>query len=264
MKHKKHIIYFIMVLFAGCIFRMGKVPPWKNNITLNEMLGYEKKQKLLIINCDDIGIHPALTDGAVRVMKSGLVKSASMIVNDRNDKELKRIAKIAKKNPQWGFGIHLSLNDEYQETFPWGPVASKKECPTLYNEKGLAWKTREEAQVKVDPKDAEKEWEAQVLKAKSFGIHLTHIDSHMGTYFFKSKYPGSGQGWFCPVVRETRRERFSHMKGVVDAEPNQEALGTNTQRPDKAHYRHCSHRSHDHRDHCPKHSHCGAWDSSDP
>lgn len=213
----KYFILVIMIFSSGCFFRMGRAPFWDLSKTLNEILNFEKNQKLLVINCDDIGMHPTITDGAIEVMKSGLVKSASIIANDRNDKELERIALIVKENPQWGFGIHLFLSNEYQEDFPWSPVLTKKEVPTLYNEKGLAWKTRKEALCKVDPEEAEKEWEAQILKAKKYGISLSHIDCHQGVYYFESKYPGSDpKGLTKAAVRLAEKYKLPLVMNTYD------------------------------------------------
>ena len=156
---------------------------------LAEKLGYSADAKLLVVNSDDTGAHPSFTKGVFEIMKYGMVKSTSIIVNDRNDAELIQIAALASEHPDWGFGIHLSLTNEYQEDFPWKPVLSKDIVPTLYNDKGLAWETTAEVAIKVDPAHAALEFEAQIKKGIKLGIDLTHIDSHMGTAYMDSEFP---------------------------------------------------------------------------
>jgi hypothetical protein len=124
-------------------------------------------------------------------MAHGIVKSASIIVTDRNDAELDRISAIAKQCPDWGFGIHLTLTNEYQNAHPWHAVLPKELVPTLYNNAGFAWSSTKEVEAHVNPAHASLEFEAQIEKAYKHGINLSHIDSHMGTYYLTSSYPNA-------------------------------------------------------------------------
>ncbi len=200
MKKNYSVLIVIIILFlAGCasimekalIYKMENAPLGPNQKNIAEELGYDANAKLIVVNSDDTGGHPAFTEGTFKVMKFGLVKSTSVLVNDRNDSDLAKIAKIAKQNPEWGIGIHLSLTNEYQEAYPWTPVLSQEEVPSLYNAKGLAWEKIEEIEKNVNPDHAAMEFEAQIRKALKSGIQLTHIDSHMGTYYRNCKYPGA-------------------------------------------------------------------------
>lgn len=173
------------------IFKMPPPPHERSDQNLAQLLGHPRDAKLLVVNSDDTGAHPAFTDGYFEVASSGMVLSTSIIVNDRNDTELKRIAEWQQQNPGIGIGIHLNLNCEYQDGYPWAPVASREIAPTLYNESDLAWEKVDEVLEYVDPAHALIEFEAQVLKAVAAGIELSHIDSHMGTIYLDSRYPGA-------------------------------------------------------------------------
>ncbi len=173
------------------IYKMRNAPPNNDQRNLAEELGYPADTKLLVVNSDDTGGHPAFVDGVFDVMESGLVKSTSVLVHDHNDEDLSRVAKIAKENPEWGFGIHLVLTNEYQENCPWRPVLPEEQVPSLYNDKGLMWEKISEIESNVDPRHAALEFEAQIEKALQFGIPLTHIDSHMGTAYRDSQFPGA-------------------------------------------------------------------------
>ena len=113
------------------------------------------------------------------------------MAHDRNDVELQSIAEISNENPEWGFGIHLWLTNEYQENCEWKTVLPQGEVPSLYNNKGLSCETIAEVEQYVDPKHAVLELEAQIRKAIDVGIKLPRIDSHMGTVYRASRFPGA-------------------------------------------------------------------------
>ncbi|MEZ5004042.1 MAG: ChbG/HpnK family deacetylase [Chitinophagales bacterium] len=188
------VVSLLVILINPVNLLLYKVKPssfLEDGKNIAQILGYDKNAKLLVVNSDDSGGHPNFTDGILEVMEFGLVKSTSIIVNDRNDEELKRIAELAKLHPDWGIGIHLSLNNEYQENYPWAPVLSQDVAPSLYNEDGLAWEKVAQVEQYVDPVQAAMEYEAQIEKALQYGIKLTHIDSHMGTAYIDCAYEGA-------------------------------------------------------------------------
>ena len=185
------ILFGVFVTQKDWIFRMDKVPLGPNNKNLAEELGYAADAKLLVVNSDDSCAHPSFTEGLFKAMESGLVKSTSVIVHDRNDDDLIRMAEAAKQHPELGVGIHLALTNEYQHNHPWKPVLSKDIVPTLYNDQGLSWASIAEVEKNVNPEHAAMEFEAQIQKALRLGIQLTHIDSHMGTIYSDSYFPGA-------------------------------------------------------------------------
>jgi hypothetical protein len=175
-------------LFQGFVYRMAPPPFGPNGKNLAQELGFEKDVKLLVVNSDDTGASPTFTDGILKVVPVGIVRSTSVIVHNRNNQELTRIAKITKKHKDWGVGIHLMLTNEYRDGYPCAPVLPKSLVPKLYNDKGLAWEKISEVETNVNPTQAEMEFSAQTDKALRAGIKLTHIESHMGTYYRQSSY----------------------------------------------------------------------------
>ncbi len=191
-------IALCFILFKKCIdpvtllvFKMPSVTNYTESKTLEELIGYPKNTKLLVVNSDDTAAHPTFTDGVFKLLKYGIVKSTSVIVHDHNDQELQRIAKEIAKHPDWGIGIHLTLTNEYQDTYPWKPVLPKDIVPSLYNSKGLAWEKIEEVVKYANPKEVALEFDAQIRKAIANGIDPSHLDSHMGTMYRDSEYPGA-------------------------------------------------------------------------
>lgn len=190
------LVCFILVLpYSGLLkhilWRMDPAPLFPNGHNLAQELGFERDAKLLVINSDDTAANPTFTHGIIKVMEKGLVRSNSVIVNDRNDAELERNARLSKQHPDWGFGVHLMLTNEYQEAYPWALVLSKDVVPSLYNDKGLAWASVAEVEQHANPAEVELEFKAQIQKALDAGINVSHIDSHMGTYYRQSGFAGA-------------------------------------------------------------------------
>jgi hypothetical protein len=190
-------------LLQQVVWRMDSAPLGPDGNNLAQALGHAKEAKLLIVNSDDTGANPTFTHGILDVMPMGSVRSNSVIVTRDNDKELHRIAEIAKQNPEWGFGVHLMLTNEYQHDFPWTPVLSKQQVPSLYNTQGLAWEKISEVEIFVNPEHVKREFIAQVQKAIDAGIPVDHIDSHMGTYYRQSRFPGAQPNGLINAAIET-------------------------------------------------------------
>ena len=113
------------------------------------------------------------------------------------------MAKFAKNNPKFDYGIHLTLTCEW-ENYKFGPVLSISEVPSLVDDNGHFFKTREELRKNTRAEDVEKELQAQIEKVIKFGLNPTHIDSHMYSVgadpeFFKI-YKDLGKKYNLPVL----------------------------------------------------------------
>ena len=150
-----------------------------NSQTIAEKLGYEKNAKLLIVHADDAGLSHSVNTATIKAFEESGISSASIMVPCPWFPE---IAAYAKKNPQYDFGLHLTLTAEWKN-FQWGGVLSAKEIPSLLDKNGFFYTTSEEVAAKANPKEVEKELMAQVERAMAFGVKPTHLDSHMGSLF---------------------------------------------------------------------------------
>lgn len=152
--------------------------------SLVEKLGYKPTDKLLIINCDDVGMCHSANLAAIEGMESGLISSATIMTPCPWFNE---IAEYSRTHPEKNFGIHLTHTAEWK-FYRWGPVAPETNVKGLLDSEGYLWRSIEEVYSHSTPEEALIEGRAQIKKALDAGIKLTHIDSHMGTMQLKPEY----------------------------------------------------------------------------
>lgn len=144
--------------------------------TLAEQLGYSDKDILVIVNIDDVGLHKDETDASFRALNFGMAKSGSIMVPCPN---FNQTVDLWSKNPEIDLGIHLTLTCEWGEKYPWTPVLSKADVPSLYNPEGIMWQSVGELLQHAKRIEIEMELEAQINKIIDTGLNPTHLDYHM-------------------------------------------------------------------------------------
>ena len=151
---------------------------------LAERLGFKATDKILIINCDDIGNSHASNAAVIDAMTNGLVTSATIMVPCPWFPE---IAAYAKANPNADFCLHLTHTAEWKG-YKWGPIASKSDVPGLVDAQGYLYPDIMQVYKNATPEQAYIEAKAQIKKALAAGIDVTHLDSHMGTLQYNDAY----------------------------------------------------------------------------
>ena len=152
--------------------------------TIQERLGYSKDAKLLILHADDLGVAHAEDSASIYALENGYVSSGSIMVPCP---WLSEIANYAATHPNADLGIHLTLTSEWKY-YKWGPVSVKDKTSSLVNSRGYFYDDVDSLGKMAKLSEIETELRSQVEKAIQFGIHPTHLDSHMGSCFFNKDY----------------------------------------------------------------------------
>lgn len=126
----------------------------------------------LIVNADDLGLHPALDAGILRAHREGIVTSATLLVMGPSAAEA-----VPRARAQGlALGVHLALSTAL------APAAPAAEVPTVapggrlrasWADFARAWITGRVRRVEV-----ERELSAQLAKARELGAEVDHLDAH--------------------------------------------------------------------------------------
>lgn len=128
----------------------------------------------LIFNADDFGISQGVNEAIFKAHTQGVLNSTSIMITL---KYVPQALELAKQMPNLNIGLHANLTNE-------NSVLPKEEIPLLVDENGkfkhgfVNLAILSVLHPKELKKQAKKEIRAQIEKAISCGIKLTHLDSH--------------------------------------------------------------------------------------
>ena len=146
--------------------------------TLTERLGHGPDDRLVIVNCDDLGSSHAANVGVYEAVRDGVATSASLMVPCPWARE------AAARYRGEDVGVHLTLNAEH-ELYRWGPIT---QSPSLLDGDGGFPRTVRDVWDHADLDEARRELRAQVERAILWGFDVSHLDSHMGTLQLKAEF----------------------------------------------------------------------------
>ncbi len=137
----------------------------------------------LVVNADDLGLHPGINAGILRAHREGIVTSASLSVNGAAFEDAVRVAREA---PSLDLGVHLTLVGE-------APVTPAAQLPTLAPHgklpSGFPALFRRVLLGRVRGEEIEAELGAQVARARDAGLEITHLDSHQHVHLLPALLP---------------------------------------------------------------------------
>src|SRR5512133_1360089 len=126
------------------------IPDLLSSQTLAEKLGYRKTDKLLIINCDDVGMCHSANLAVIDGMENGVITSGTIMTPCPWFNE---IAAYASTHPEKDFGVHLTHTAEWR-FYRWGSVAPREQVKGLYDKEGYLWKSIEEVYANSNTNEA--------------------------------------------------------------------------------------------------------------
>ena len=141
-------------------------------------LGHPPDAKLLIVNCDDLGLSHASNAGVYEALQSGLATSASVMIPCPWARE------AAARYRDEDVGVHLTLNAEY-ELYRWGPIT---QAPSLLDGDGGFPRTVEDVWDHADLDEVRRECRAQIERAIDWGFDVSHLDSHKATMQMRPEF----------------------------------------------------------------------------
>ncbi|MFH8873622.1 polysaccharide deacetylase family protein [Streptomyces griseus] len=144
----------------------------------SELLGYPPEARLLIVNCDDFGMYPAINAAVIESIEEGIATSCSLMVPCPGAPQA---MKLLSQRPQIPFGIHLTLVCEMPR-IPWGPLSDRERVPSLLDPAGElfsptpAGRAALLSQAQLD--EVELEFRAQIDAVAAAELTPTHLDFH--------------------------------------------------------------------------------------
>jgi len=187
-----------------------QAPPRSVN-TLAQRLGYPDNSRLLIIHADDFGMMHTVDTATEEALENHWITSASILVPCPWFPE---VAQWAKAHPDADLGIHLALNADWT-SYRWSTVSPQPKGSSLLDADGYLPLLTEDVVAHAKMSDVETETHAQIDKAAAAGIHLSHLDTHMGTIvssddLFKV-YLATSRAYHLPalLVSDPRLDKFA-------------------------------------------------------
>lgn len=171
--------HFACFLAASTVLRAAEVTP-----TFAERLGWKADQVAVILHVDDVGMSRPSNLGAIEAVEHGVATSWAVMMPCP---WVPDIGHYLKKHPDIDSGLHLTLTSEWAP-YRWGPVAGKSRVPGLVDPEGCLWRNVAGVIAKGSADEIEIEIRAQIDRAQTMGLPITHLDSHMGTLFARADY----------------------------------------------------------------------------
>lgn len=130
----------------------------------------------VVVNADDLGLHPAVRRAAQTLAQSGILTSASLMANGP---DLEAAARMERMEGV-GLGAHLNI-------LRGRPLGAPAQVASLVGRDGLflgdyAALLRRHLARRLDPAEVEAEWERQIRRIRDLGIKPTHLDSEKHTH----------------------------------------------------------------------------------
>lgn len=188
-----------------------------NNPVLTR-LGFGLQSRVAIVHADDIGMCHGANTAFAELSRLGVINCGSVMVPCPWFNE---VADMAANDPDLDIGVHLTLTSEW-ETYRWAPISTTRRSSGLIDDSGCFWHRVPMLAAGVIPEAAEAEMRAQIDRAKTAGIDITHIDSHMGAALLPQLieiYVRLGREYRLPILMPKRFSNYAAVLELGDGPP---------------------------------------------
>jgi chitin disaccharide deacetylase len=153
----------------------------------------------IMLHVDDVGMCHGANLAFAELSRIGAVDAGSVMVPCPGFAEA---AALAARDPGLDLGVHLTLTAEKRH-YRWGPVTKASRASGLVDDDGYLHRTVDALRQHAHPDAVEAEMRAQVDRALTAGIDVTHLDDHMGATFapeFVAAYARIGRDFGIPIL----------------------------------------------------------------
>ena len=149
-------------------------------------LGFGPRDRVVILQADDIGMCEATIAALPALADSGLVTSISVMVPCP---WFSAAAEWLVLHPEIDCGVHITLTSEW-EHYRWRPLSTLDPASGLIDDRGFMPRSVDELERRGRPDAALAEARAQLTRARASGLQPSHLDAHMLAFrrVFPTKY----------------------------------------------------------------------------
>lgn len=143
----------------------------------SELLGFAPTDRVLLVNCDDLGMHDAVNRGIFDALENGIATSCSLMTPCPGASDAMAYLRARQDVP---FGIHFALIRDSADYY-WAPLAD--DVPSLLDPSTGELFTdsptnRQRLLAQARLPDVERELRAQLDLVLNAGLTPTHLDWH--------------------------------------------------------------------------------------
>ncbi|QPP09619.1 ChbG/HpnK family deacetylase [Streptomyces bathyalis] len=141
-----------------------------------ELLGFPPDARVLLVNCDDLGMYEGVNAAVVESVERGIAGSCSLMPPCPAAPHAMR---LLGERPHIPFGIHLTLVCDTAAN-RWGPLSPKSNVPSLLDDSGGLHEPGAVGELlsKARIEEVEREFRAQITSVADAGLGPTHLDWH--------------------------------------------------------------------------------------
>jgi predicted glycoside hydrolase/deacetylase ChbG (UPF0249 family) len=183
---------------------------------LLKKLGYSETDRLVIIHTDDIGMCQASVQAFKDLWEFGTISSGAVMTPCP---WFPAAAAMCRENPLMDMGVHATLNSEW-DAYRWAPISTRDPQSGLLDKDGYFHHGQDAVYENATEEAVATELNAQVIRALTAGIDVTHIDTHMATILhprFVQSYLQAGMSRLIPNMLPRANAQGFDTMGIDDA-----------------------------------------------